>query len=270
MVDLSFTESEQWKAEREKLWNPIENDLKSDFRKKELKDLKHYFFSGDCNLKYDIGDGGRFIYFPLQSEDGWDYVLSNVVKDGASFKSIMMNCYRDYSYEPHRAPYELAMWDYFITSKKFEPKIQSRVPVGRQGNIVQVDLDPIKVFSLIGSSMNFFLDEGDCGDWPKWLHREEYYWSLWPYITDECFIALDLDNGNSRPPGRSAYFISKLFRNVIDYSPKVEFSDPNQTRPKFLALLAEKMDEMYDDLCPRLQQLWDETKAKKAAKEAGQ
>ena len=70
------------------------------------------------------------------------------------------------------------------------------------------------------------------------LHREEYYWSLWPYITDECFIALD--NRNNRAPARSAYCISKLFRNVIDYSLEVEFPDPNQTRPKFLALLAEK------------------------------
>ena len=75
MLDLSFTNDPQWQAERERLWQGIEKDLKANFRRKELSDLKHYFFTGEAIGTYASDDAGKIGYFPVQTEEGWDYVL---------------------------------------------------------------------------------------------------------------------------------------------------------------------------------------------------
>ncbi len=54
MLDLSFTNDPQWQAERERLWQGIEKDLKANFRRKELNVIKHYFFSGELLEGYTI------------------------------------------------------------------------------------------------------------------------------------------------------------------------------------------------------------------------
>ena len=267
MLDLSFTNDPQWQAERERLWQGIEKDLKANFRRKELNVIKHYFFSGELLEGYTISDGARFSYFPLQTNDAWDYILEEKLRSSASFEQILFDNFRDYSMEPHKAPYELMRWDYFLT-ETFEPEVKSRVPVGREKEIVSITLDPLRVFSMIQASISKFLNSGACGNWPKWIDRPKFYWGLWNYITDDCFERNDADENDSG--ATSVYFVENFLASTVEYKPRKDFPDPNQTRPKFLALLAEKMDEMYDDLCPRLQQLWDETKAKKAAKETGQ
>ncbi|WP_062270022.1 hypothetical protein [Endozoicomonas arenosclerae] len=267
MLDLSFTKDQTWKNEREELWKLIERDLKETFRRNELKDLKHYFFSGESIDTYKNEDSGKLVYFPLQTKEAWDFILKEVIIRSSEFKNLVLQNFRDDSGEPHIAPYELALWDYFLT-ETFEDKVTSRVPVGSQKVIVTVDLDPFEVFSITHHHINLFLFRGRGRDWPKWLERPDYYWSLWRQISDECFEHNDRDEPDNK--ASSAYFIEKILSQLVEFKPERDFPDPNQTRPKFLALLAEKMDEMYDDLCPRLQQLWDETKAAKAAKDAGQ
>ena len=59
MLDLSFTNDPQWQAERERLWQGIEKDLKANFRRKELSDLKHYFFTGEAIGTYASDDAGK-------------------------------------------------------------------------------------------------------------------------------------------------------------------------------------------------------------------
>ena len=45
MLDLSFTNDPQWQAERERLWQGIEKDLKANFRRKELNVILNITFS---------------------------------------------------------------------------------------------------------------------------------------------------------------------------------------------------------------------------------
>ncbi len=181
MLDLSFTNDPQWQAERERLWQGIEKDLKANFRRKELNVIKHYFFSGELLEGYTISDGARFSYFPLQTNDAWDYILEEKLRSSASFEEILFDNFRDYSMEPHIAPYELMVWDYFLT-ETFEPEVKSRVPVGIKNEIVTITLDPLEVLSMIQAQIHGFLENGSCGNWPKWLKRDTYYWSLWQYI----------------------------------------------------------------------------------------
>ena len=65
------------------------------------------------------------------------------------------------------------LWDYFLT-ETFEPEIKSRVPVGREKEIVSITLDPFHVLSMIQANISGFLGYGACGDWPKWLERPDY------------------------------------------------------------------------------------------------
>ena len=57
------------------------------------------------------------------------YILEEKLRSSASFEQILFDNFRDYSMEPHKAPYELMRWDYFLT-ETFEPEVKSRVPVG--------------------------------------------------------------------------------------------------------------------------------------------
>ena len=56
--------------------------------------------------------------------------------------------------EPHIAPYELMLWDYFLT-ETFEPEVKSRVPVGRKKEIVSITLDPLEVYFNDSGKLKF-------------------------------------------------------------------------------------------------------------------
>ena len=265
MLDLSFTKDADWIANREKLWEPLEKSLKKNLRKKEMQDVRHFFFTGELVGTYKKGSS-TFSYFPLQAKVGWDYVVENFFIDNSDYKNAL-----DWTLQGAYWEYEVVSqkerWDYFF-GETFREIIESNVPIANIGEKVVITLDPFGVYTMISAKLSYYIEHGHYGEQPIWLKGINYYWSLWPYISDECFELEDL--GRNGDAADTAYFAKRLLEQVVCFQPRKNFPDPNQTRPKFLALLAEKMDEMYDDLCPRLQQLWDETKAKKAAKEAGQ
>ena len=265
MLDLSFTKDADWVADREKLWEPLEKSLRKNLRKKEVQDVRHFFFTGELLDTYKKGPS-TFSYFPLQDKGGWDYVVENFFIDKGHYKHVMDWTLQG-AYWGHEIASQQERWEYFF-GKSFSETVESNVPVGKTSDKVIITLDVFRIHKIISVKLYSYITYGDYGEWPIWLKCINYYWSLWPYISDKCFE--DNELGIKGYPANTVYFIKKLFKHVVFFQPEEEYPDPNQTRPKFLALLAEKMDEMYDDLCPRLQQLWDETKAKKAAKEAGQ
>lgn len=254
-IDLSFTKDPEWIKQREVLWEPRGKDLKSNFSKKEIADIKQYFMTGIVGNTYQE-DAGKLGYFPVQSPEGWDYVLENMIGKPEFFRSSINQTFQDRSDVLFMAPYELAKWDYFL-GETFESTITSRVPIA--GEKVTLELDPHDVFCRIAPGITGFLQKGSGGDWPKWIQRADYFWSLWPLITDDCF-----DAEEDSKMADSVYFANRLMEQTVNLKIRKQYDDPNQTRPKFLKMMEEKLDELYPQLCPKLQALWDETKAKKA------
>ncbi|MEH6470447.1 MAG: hypothetical protein V7752_04285 [Halopseudomonas sp.] len=264
MIDLSFTQDPQWIAQREELWAPVEKRLKKENRKKELLDIKQYFMTGVEGQVKKVSDHGKIRFFPLQNPKGWDYVIANQLKDPKSFKFIVDLIFQGSSeeFEPFDT---VEKWDYFL-DPVFEPILTSRVPMGRDGEKLTLELDPLETFCRVAQPLDDALRLGDGGDKPRWLLRSAYFFSLLPYITDECFAALErgeVDNVSS-----CAFFLNSIVPQIADYQPEEEFEADKEIRLQFLADFAAKLDELYPQLCPRLQQLWDDTKAEKAAQEA--
>jgi hypothetical protein len=259
-IDLSFTKDPEWMEQREVLWELWREEIKSLSNKKELDEYRHYFMTGEALPNVDMSDEALFNSFPLQKTDGWDYVLQHLAKNRDDFKRLFTETLQDRSSHklfPHRAPYELARWDYFL-GETFVPTIISRVPIASEK--VTLELDPYDVFCRIAPSFTGFLQKGSGGDWPKWIQRADYFWSLWPLITNACFSAEE-----DSKMADSVYFATKLMEQIIKLKIRKEYDDPNQTRPKFLKMMEAKLDELYPQLCPKLQLLWDQAKAKKSA-----
>jgi len=216
--------------------------------------------TGEERPEYKLSDGALLDYFPLQSQQGWNYVFENMIVNPREYRDFFNESLQDRSdvdLFPHKAPYELARWDYFL-GETFESTITSRVPIA--GEKVTLELDPHDVFCRIAPGFTGFLQKGSGGDWPKWIQRADYFWSLWPLITDDCF-----DAEEDSKMADSVYFANRLMEQTVNLKIRKQYDDPNQTRPKFLKMMEEKLDELYPQLCPKLQALWDETKAKKAA-----
>jgi len=260
-IDLGFTKDPEWIKQREVLWELWREEIKSLSDKKELDEYRHYFMTGELLPATDMSDEGLFNSFPLQKEDGWNYVLQHLANNPEDYKRLFTETLQDRSDHklfPHRASYELARWDYFL-GETFEPTITSRVPI--VGEKVTLELDPHDVFCRIIVEIVVFVERGAGGNSPKWLQRFDYFLSLFPLLSDECFI----DKGRRSKSTKSIVLLNYLLPHIIKFQPEVEFDDPSQTRPKFLKMIEEKLDELFPQLCPKLQVLWNETKAKKAA-----
>lgn len=256
-IDLSFTSDPQWISEREKVWDVWHIGLEKEMNADQLAKYKHYFFSGEVLDGAYISDEGLFESFPLQNEAGWNYVLSYLMKDASEFNYLIKETFQDRSDEeifPHRAPNELARWEYFLVDS-FELLVKSKVPI-RQAGICEIELDPYDTFCRISTGILGFLERGKGGDWPKWVRKQDYYWSIFPYIDDTCFSAKEFTDKSD-----AAYFLKRLFDNFVSLKIKTDYIDQNNTRPKFFKMMEEKMDGMYSQLCPKVQQLWDEAKA---------
>ncbi|MGB2105303.1 MAG: hypothetical protein ACPHXV_04770 [Glaciecola sp.] len=258
-IDLSFIKDPEWKIQRESIWNQWSASLKNSLTKKDFSIVEHFFMTGEESPEYKLSDGALLDYFPLQSKQGWNYVFEHMVVNPGEYRDFFNESLQDRSdvdLFPHKAPYELARWDYFL-GETFEPTITSRVPIA--GEKVTLELDPYDVFCRIAPGFTGFLEyDNKSGEWPKWIQRQDYFWSLWPVFIDEDF------SSESREVTKSLRFISRLLK-FVSGEKVYEYDDPNQTRPKFLRMMEEKLDELYPQLCPKLQELWDETKAKKAA-----
>lgn len=181
-IDLSFTKNPDWREKRQKLWAPIGRDLSPDLDKKVVGDVEHYFMSGKLRENGRISDGACFTWFPLQTNEGWDYVLKHIVKQQEVFEEKFyrsLDSLEAYAISPET---ELAMWDYFHP-KEFQSKVRSRVPVGREASHVELEVCPYKLLMHIAMGFNHYIRYSSSGEWPKWCQRQDYFFSALPYFS---------------------------------------------------------------------------------------
>ncbi|NRA24850.1 MAG: hypothetical protein HRU08_10340, partial [Oleispira sp.] len=148
-IDLSFTKDADWKNQRENVWIQWSASLKTSLTKKDFSIVKHFFMTGEERPEYKLSDGALLDYFPLQSQQGWNYVFENMIVNPREYRDFFNESLQDRSdvdLFPHKAPYELARWDYFL-GETFESTITSRVPIA--GEKVTLELDPHDVFCRI-------------------------------------------------------------------------------------------------------------------------
>lgn len=261
MIDLSFTKDEEWITERKKIWNKWSPRLEKTLTPQQLSVVEKYFMTGQESAEYKLSDGALLDYFPLQTAEGWDYVFENYIVKESEYRDFLNESLQDRSdieLFPHKVSSELERWDYFF-GEEFEPVIKSRVPVGREQKVIELELDPFDIFRRIAPGITGFLEKGLSGDWPKWVERQDYFWSLWQYVDDNCFD--EEDDYTTR--GDVAHYCRRLMNSVVSIDKDEDYEDLCGTRSKFISMMEKKIDSMYEALCPKLRKLWDEVKAKK-------
>ncbi len=263
-LDLTFTKDPIWIKKREAIWNSWSPGLEREMNLKRLNVYKKYFFTGILEEGDELYDSAIFECHPLQSEEAWDYIFSNIVRKSSVFEDLVKGTLQNRSNEklfPHMAPYELERWDYFL-GETFNAVVKSRVPVGKDKGIVEVSLNPVEVFGDVAAMIMTSLDVGSGGECPKFFTRKSYFFSLLPYLTDECF---DKPRRRSKEY-RASGLLNYIFEHVVESKPEVEFEDVGCVRERFLEDLEREMDERKNTLCPKLQEVWAEVKLKKYSK----
>lgn len=249
MIDLSITKDSDWIKSREVVWSSLEEDFKEGLRKKELQELKTYFFSGVFPGQRDFADRAYFKWFPLQTAEGWDYVFEYLVKHEKVFEDSFYAALGDLTGSGLFPEQELAMWDYFA-GDKFRQEVTSRVPVGKEGKMVSFSVDREKIGSLVCGSVNSWLKGGYSNN-PKWIKRSDYYFSFIENLKDEEFIP----NDRGSPVSNGAYFVKALMSHMYSFNPAQNMDEEGiKVRIEFLQSARARLAKM--DMPPRMKDLW--------------
>ena len=252
MVDLSFTKDPVWIECRNKKWSSFSEGLKDSFRKKEIEIIKHYFFTGELLEDYRISEGARLNQFPLATHEGWDYVFEYLVEDVGVFEERLYLSVQDRS-DLFSQDEQLSMWDYFL-GDRYAPVVKSRVPVGREKKIVELELNYPKLLTLIMASLSTWIGDVDAyGDNPKWVVKIDYFYSMLPYFKNEYF----LNTQKRSKEAKAARMIVRLMTDALTYTADANY-EPH--RKAFLENLIHTFDTM-ENLPDCLKAKWAEVKA---------
>lgn len=256
MIDLSFTQDSQWVKKREEVWVQIEEDLSDEYRKKELEEIKSYFFTGKLPSHYKLSDRAKFIYFPVQSPQGWDYVFECLVQDPGHFKEELYKCA---SWAPRHIwslEQEILLWDYLLGDGLYQESIKSRVPVGKNQEYVEVKIHHAKLLSIIMANLNTWVDDTEdeaYGGEPKWVRKKDYFFSMLKGVEDQYFLTENKRSEEARAGRILTRLMGKAANSLAGHSYERHRND-------FLQLFANKLNIM-DDLSAELKVRWHQAKS---------
>ncbi|WNZ54639.1 hypothetical protein QT397_17315 [Microbulbifer sp. MKSA007] len=158
--DLEFTKDPQWISQRLERWKPIEAFLKEDNRRERVLKIKNAFLSGVCEDFELARSGSMVLYFPLQEAEGWDFAFMDERVKSEAFKrffySSLASDYEEFFWDQES---RLRFFDYFH-SKDFRLLIKSRVPIGREQKVVELDVDPYDLFDRMCGCIGSYLRKG--------------------------------------------------------------------------------------------------------------
>ena len=256
MIDLSITKDPEWIKSREIVWNYLEEDFKEGLRKKELQELKTYFFTGVFPGQRDFADRAYFKWFPLQTPEGWGYVFEHLVKQEKVFEDSFYAALGDLTGSGLSSEQELAMWDYFA-GEEFQPIVTSRVPIGKAANKISLNVD----IGNIAAEFKLFMDRwnsGSCDDEPKWKRRINYFISFVKSLPDASFIRRE----DGKPSMREGRCIKMVFNAVCNpaYGDDDHVLDGEklEIRKNFTNYLFGVFD--YMDMPSNMKSVWEEAK----------
>lgn len=254
MIDLSITKNPEWIQSRQAVWETLEEDFKEGLRKKELQELKTYFFTGVFPGQRDFPDRAYFKWFPLQTPEGWDYVLQYLVSEGKVFEDSFYASLGDLTGSGLTPEQELMQWDYFA-GEEYKPTITSRVPVGKEKKIVSFNVDAGKIAAKFSLGIKGWLS-GTYVDEPKWIKKINYFTSFISQLPDSTFEK----DGDGEFIHRAAKAIKSIFKALIDSQLIVDSSGHELTEEKkrFLVAFPIILDNL--DASQGLKTLWKEAK----------
>lgn len=258
-IDLSFTKDPEWMAKREKLWKPIGKSLREDFKKSKVEEIKYYFMTGDfLNGQYLTGNA-CVLWFPLATNEGWDYVFENNVFKPEVFEYNFYHSLNNQDGVFLTDEEELAFWDYFHP-REYQPEITSRVPIGREKEFVTIKVNPHKIASCMAINCFSFLTESWWKKNPKFYKRIEYFYSTLPHLEweKEDYFKMAPESMSIR---KFTVLAEYLFDLNIVKNKYPEDEAGGLSRMEFRDMLIARIEGM-DNLPQKLKDVWHEVKSR--------
>lgn len=224
--DLSFTNNSQWLEQRQQLWRQVEEQLKPNFRKKELEVIEAYMMTGIVDEKSPLPDSALLNYFPLMEATGWDYVYQSLVKKPNLFEY-------EFYYSTHgnmntqvTEEEKLRYFDYYHP-EVYSPIVKSRVPIC--GEYLEVNVDPIKLFNFMASMLIQMIEKDR---FSICFYRKEYFFSV--------MLICDFDGSDSESQ-RASRLLKRFMKNACKFQPKIEPVD-NTKHIQFLSDVRDQLE----------------------------
>lgn len=220
-IDLSFTTEPSWRAQREVLWEKIEDNLKDKYTRKELAMVKGYYFDGILDEK-GVGviyDARKVLFFPLRTPEGWNYVMQHHMKGHTDFDELekarngydsILNSLLTYSMREIGRDWEFAeqcaLFDWLV-GEHYQEVITSPVPIGPQEQVTHLNLTPDKLYSRAVCGLASWLKTTDEDKYrynlPVWIDRLNYLFELVPMVDERVFdIKLHQSSARKKSGGR--------------------------------------------------------------------
>ncbi len=258
MIDLSVMRDPVWIEHRKALWQEQEVEFKQYLRKKDLKEIEDYFMSAILAENDTLGDAAKFAWFPIQNTDGWNYLFENIIEGPQFFEEQFYFQFNDLSKRALTLEQELEMWDYFA-GKEFQPGVTSKVPVGKEKELVKIVVNKESLVSAFNVVFKGFTSTKDIRE-QKWIRRLDYFTSMLPYIEEANF---ERKRNIGDFPTRTGRLIGSLFKFLFKPKFGKELGVTQEWIENHLVYLQELI-EIIDqvDMQPSMRKVWEDSKSK--------
>ena len=171
----------QWLKEREECWQIAlkEGSWKSEYRKKELEKIRHYFFTGEILDGLDIVkySGYMLDLFPIQTKAGYDYYYQTHEFTAKQVESNFRSAFLSQQSSGMRWQEQKEYFNYHV-GEVFELKKEFLV----EKNVISFEVEPSSRFNQIFTEIFDFLSQ-DISMYPeKLMHMLPYFESVAEYM----------------------------------------------------------------------------------------
>jgi hypothetical protein len=171
----------QWIKQREECWQLAltEGDWKSEYRKKELEAIHHFFFTGNISERFPFFENNRMMLmlFPIQTKAGYDYYYQTHEFTAKQVESNFRSAFLSQQSSGMRWQEQKEYFNYHV-GEVFELKKEFLV----EKNVISFEVDPSSRFNQIFTEIFDFLSQ-DISMYPeKLMHMLPYFESVAEYM----------------------------------------------------------------------------------------
>lgn len=165
----------EWQKDREECWQLAleKGEWKSEYRKKDLDKIRHYFFTGEVldGLAIQKYYGDMFYLFPIQTKTGYDFYYRTHELDEKQVESNVKGALINHAYLGYRDIEHENYWNYHL-SDTFAP---TRVLLSGE-NLVEIKVNAKEFGNSVRAAMGNATEQGLRVDWC--IKRFDYFLSI--------------------------------------------------------------------------------------------
>lgn len=268
---LDITQDPQWLAQRELLWQAEKRKVAEGLTKKELEDIRAFFFTGAPRKNSWLPPARMLDFFPVFTVEGIAWCLRTY---GALAKSDKPSASSDYwlvqslfrnglSDVPGLSREEQLHLFHYVFCETYDPSRRFPFLIGEESEHRSFELHANNLFESAGATVYSWLKRADEEE-PLWSALLDFFFSLVPHVDVRIFdqkmeerrqttlqksVRLDLTQERLR----------KIMTWCFDYPDPTKGAPEGESRRRYLAEFRRRMDSL-ENYPGELGQVWNAIK----------